>query len=930
MANQHAVTNLASLAQVTDAGSGPPATPTNFLAVADNGTQDPPFPGGAVGTNHIVSTLDHVIRVQTRTGTNLYTVAGTNFWAAVGPYSDPRGPFDPKVVYDPYNDRWMMTAVADYNQNSSAVLVGVTQTGDPTGAWNLYRVNINTNAVSPKWANYPNIGFNKDWIVVAVTAYPISSGLQESQLYVFSKTNLYANGNGSYRRLASTNFASYGVVQEPCATYDNTASNLYLVTDMTGQGGSGSLRLFYIDGPVGSEVLHVGPDAASGSPWSRTSPTLDFAPQLGSADKITLDDSRLLNAVYRNGSIWTTHTVFLPAGVATRSAVQWWQINPNGTIQQRGRIEDPSGQIFYAYPSIAVNQLNDAVIGCARFSASNYASAYFALRSYNDATNTFQTPMLLKAGDATFARSSPPLRWGDHTSTVVDPVNDLDFWTIQEYATSTNSQSRWGTWWGKVVGAFVDLSLTKTASLSPAIVGSNLTYTITVTNLSAVPAASVTVTDPLPASVTFLSASASQGSCTNVNGIVTCHLSTLASNSAATVQIVVVPTAVGALTNVAGVTAATSDTNLANNAMTSIVTVTAPVLSVTPVSRDFGVLTVGQTSTQTFSIVNSGGGSLTGTAAVLGVAFELTSASNFNLGGGATSVVSATFNPGAAGSFTGSITFVSNGGSSTNPLTGTAVTPAQFDVSPTSFNFGTIATGVTAQTSFVVTNKGGAALSGSATIGTGVFAIAGGSPFNFNVAGFAATNLNASFTPTSAGSFATNLIFTSNGGNSTNALSGTGAITPVAAFSANPTNGLVPLVVTFTNQSSGTITNASWDFGDGATTNTLAASVQHSYATPGHEHRHACRDRPGRRQYEYSIQLYRRADSDCGFDADQYRRAEPGPARPKSDLYADRRQRRSRHGRQHDDHRLVAGECQLRFGHVESGKLHEHCRNAHL
>jgi uncharacterized repeat protein (TIGR01451 family) len=245
----------------------------------------------------------------------------------------------------------------------------------------------------------------------------------------------------------------------------------------------------------------------------------------------------------------------LPAGTATRSAVQWWQINPNGTIQQRGRIDDPSGQIFYAYPSIAVNQLNDAFIGCARFSASTYPSADYALRSHLDPTNTVQTPVLLKAGDAPYTRSD---RWGDHTSTVTDPANDLDFWTIQEYATSMNSQSRWGTWWGKVVGAFVDLSLTKTASLSPAIIGSNLTYTITVTNLSAVPAASVTVTDPLPANVTFLSATAGQGTCTNVNGTVICNLSTLASNAAVSVQIVVVPTAVGALTNVAGVTAATS------------------------------------------------------------------------------------------------------------------------------------------------------------------------------------------------------------------------------------------------------------------------------------------------------------------------------------------------------------------------------------
>lgn len=57
-----------------------------------------------------------------------------------------------------------------------------------------------------------------------------------------------------------------------------------------------------------------------------------------------------------------------------------------------------------------------------------------------------------------------------------------------------------------------------------------------------------------------------------------------------------------------------------------------------------------------------------------------------------------------------------------------------------------------------------------------------------------------------------------------------GTAPPVADFSANPTNGAAPLVVTFTDASSGVITNEYWDFGDGATTNTFAASVVHTYS----------------------------------------------------------------------------------------------------
>jgi len=53
---------------------------------------------------------------------------------------------------------------------------------------------------------------------------------------------------------------------------------------------------------------------------------------------------------------------------------------------------------------------------------------------------------------------------------------------------------------------------------------------------------------------------------------------------------------------------------------------------------------------------------------------------------------------------------------------------------------------------------------------------------------------------------------------------------PVAIFSGNPTNGTEPLAVTFTDTSTGTITNRFWDFGDGSTTNVTTTTVLHTYA----------------------------------------------------------------------------------------------------
>ncbi|MGD0650215.1 MAG: fibronectin type III domain-containing protein [Verrucomicrobiia bacterium] len=54
---------------------------------------------------------------------------------------------------------------------------------------------------------------------------------------------------------------------------------------------------------------------------------------------------------------------------------------------------------------------------------------------------------------------------------------------------------------------------------------------------------------------------------------------------------------------------------------------------------------------------------------------------------------------------------------------------------------------------------------------------------------------------------------------------------PLAAgFSASPTNGVAPLAVTFTDTSTGTITNRHWDFGDSSTLDTTATNLVRTYA----------------------------------------------------------------------------------------------------
>ena len=102
-----------------------------------------------------------------------------------------------------------------------------------------------------------------------------------------------------------------------------------------------------------------------------------------------------------------------------------------------------------------------------------------------------------------------------------------------------------------------DLSLSMSANPESATVGNNLIYLVTATG--------VTFTDTLPQGVDLVSVTASQGSGTPGSGKVSCGLSNLAGQAAATVRLMVTPKGAGSLKNSASIAAKESDPNLKNN-----------------------------------------------------------------------------------------------------------------------------------------------------------------------------------------------------------------------------------------------------------------------------------------------------------------------------------------------------------------------------
>lgn len=128
-----------------------------------------------------------------------------------------------------------------------------------------------------------------------------------------------------------------------------------------------------------------------------------------------------------------------------------------------------------------------------------------------------------------------------------------------------------------------DLAIVKSNSAGlAALPNTNLTYTLNVTNNGPGVATGVTVTDALPAGVTFVSATPSAGSCSGTTTVI-CSNPTLANGSSEIITLAVTTgTSLGAISNTATVTAATTDPNSANDSSTSSLIIVAALPATTP------------------------------------------------------------------------------------------------------------------------------------------------------------------------------------------------------------------------------------------------------------------------------------------------------------------------------------------------------------
>ncbi|MDT7808932.1 MAG: hypothetical protein QOJ70_2745 [Acidobacteriota bacterium] len=463
-----------------------PAPSTTYLGQEDGpkiGSSEfdlPPDTQGAVGLDKVFVNTNSNYRIQNKTtGAALSTVSSDTFWAGSGG----TGFFDPRIIFDPINQRWILVMDSNAQNANSSIEIAVSQTSDPQGSYFVFRFVVgqcDSNAAgcasggSPggQWADFPMLGFNKNWVAVSMNMFNFAgTSNNNDKVLVLDYPQLRAGVSSS--TLFSN--ASIGVCNHPAETYDATQNTLFLAQHQN--SNPPIYKLSTITGTPSAPVLTLGAsNIRPGAGWAQASgevlpqncvtgsPVATFTCP-ATPREIDAGDSFLRNnVVYRNGSIWYAQTIGLPASGLTHTAAQWTKLDTAGTFLDGGIVEDPTatainGGKWYAYPSVAVNKNNDMVMGFSQFASNQFASAGYAVRLNIDPAGTTRDPVVYKAGEDYYEKtfSGPRNRWGDYSATRIDPVNDRDMWTLQEYAQQRvgvtglgTNDSRWSTFWAKV------------------------------------------------------------------------------------------------------------------------------------------------------------------------------------------------------------------------------------------------------------------------------------------------------------------------------------------------------------------------------------------------------------------------------------------------------------------------------------------------
>ncbi|MBM2840241.1 MAG: hypothetical protein HW412_769 [Bacteroidetes bacterium] len=412
-------------------GTAPPSVPPITLGSFQGISQTnflPPDPHIAVGPNHIIAIVNSTFRIYDKSGNILKTI---NCGAWLNSALPGVGPSDPKVDYDHFAGRWVMSWIETDDISRGTYLVSVSDDDNPIGIWYNYALpsTLNGTTNSGFWADYQGMGFDNQAVYLTSNQFSFSGFAQYVKIRIIPKAALYANTGGSvgWMDLWDVRDQPGGnriFTLRPAITF-GVPGVFYLIANSRFITST-YFTLYRITDPITTPVL-----TAITVPVVASTPPPN-AGQLGGSTTIP-DIGRIYEPVYLDSSLWVSHSVASATGY---SDIRYVRINTvtNSAVED---VAFGADGYFHFYPAIMVDKDKNVAITCSRSAFTEYAGCYFTWRLNTDPPG-LRPLSLTQAGQGYYTGG----RWGDYLGAALDPSDRNNFWLISEYAATGNS---WGT-----------------------------------------------------------------------------------------------------------------------------------------------------------------------------------------------------------------------------------------------------------------------------------------------------------------------------------------------------------------------------------------------------------------------------------------------------------------------------------------------------
>jgi hypothetical protein len=165
----------------------------------------------------------------------------------------------------------------------------------------------------------------------------------------------------------------------------------------------------------------------------------------GSSTLIDVGGRRVRNVVYRDGSVWTAHSVPSSNGAYARARYVRFDVAGPTVLED---ISFGSDGCWLYYPAITSDLAGNMFMVYNQSCLDEYISIRYTGRLVGD--TELRPSEELKAGEANYVVAPGGRnRWGDYNGIAVDPVDPMRVWMYSEYAASP--VNTWSTWFGEVI-----------------------------------------------------------------------------------------------------------------------------------------------------------------------------------------------------------------------------------------------------------------------------------------------------------------------------------------------------------------------------------------------------------------------------------------------------------------------------------------------